>query len=381
MLLVYNSKIFKKISRTFGGTFDITQKQKRILHLDQLLENPNLWKNQTEMQKLNKEKVLLQKSIEQWQTLNSHKENLAILLETLHESSTENPDNPSHNQAQDSLFKEFHTGFQSLKSLFQDLDLKTMLAGPLDANNTYLTINAGAGGTDACDWVQMLLRMYIKWAENQNYKVTYQEMTMGEEAGIKSVTILIQGEYAYGYLKCEKGIHRLVRISPFDSNARRHTSFAAIDIYPEIDERIQIDVKQEDLRIDTYRASGAGGQHVNKTDSAVRITHQPTGTVVQCQSERSQHSNRDRAMKMLRSVLYEKELEKRQVQKAKANAEKMANEWGSQIRSYVMHPYQLVKDHRTGFETGHVNAILDGDITPFIHAFLRNQTQKQKSQT
>ena len=331
------------------------------------------------MQKLNKEKALLQKSIEQWQNLHSQMEHVEVLLEMIRESSTESSDNPSHIQAQESLFEEFHTELQSLKSLFQDLDLKTMLGEQLDPNNAYLTINAGAGGTDACDWTEMLLRMYVKWAENQNYKITYQEMTMGEEAGIKSVTVLIQGEYAYGYLKCEKGIHRLVRISPFDSNARRHTSFAAIDVHPEIDEQIQVEMKQEDLRIDTYRASGAGGQHVNKTDSAVRITHGPTGTVVQCQSERSQHSNRDRAMKMLKSVLYEKEREKREAQKAKANAEKMANEWGSQIRSYVMHPYQLVKDHRTGFEVGHVSAVLDGDLTPFIKAFLRNKTQKSQT--
>ena len=324
------------------------------------------------MQKLHQEKALLQKPIEQWQTLTSQMENLETLLEMIRES--------SQLQEQDSLFEEFHTEFQSLKSLYQDLDLQTMLGQPLDSNNAYLTINSGAGGTDASDWAEILLRMYMKWAENQKYKTTYQEITAAEEAGIKSVTVLVQGEYAYGYLKCEKGIHRLVRISPFDSNAKRHTSFAAIDVWPEMDEQIQIEIKSEDIRVDTYRASGAGGQHVNKTDSAVRITHHPTGAVVQCQSERSQHSNRDKAMKMLKSILYEKEREKKEAEKAKANAKKMANEWGSQIRSYVMHPYQMVKDHRTTLEIGNINTILNGNINPFIKAFLR-QTQKQKDNT
>ena len=332
------------------------------------------------MQKLNKEKALLQKPIEQWQTLNSQMENLEALLEMIRESS-QSTNTLSQTQEQDSLFEEFHQEFQSLRFLFQDLDLKTMLGQPLDPNNAYLTINSGAGGTDACDWSEILLRMYMKWAENQKYKTTYQEITAAEEAGIKSVTVLIQGEYAYGHLKCERGIHRLVRISPFDSNAKRHTSFAAIDVWPEVDEQVQIEIRPEDIRIDTYRASGAGGQHVNKTDSAVRITHYPIGAVVQCQSERSQHSNRDKAMKMLKSILYEKERERKEAEKAKANAEKMANEWGSQIRSYVMHPYQMVKDHRTTLEIGNINAVLNGDINPFIKAFLRNQTQKQRDKT
>ena len=332
------------------------------------------------MHKLNKEKALLQKPIEQWQTLNSQMENLETLLEMIRES-LQNTNTSTQTQEQDSLFEEFHQEFQSLKFLFQDLDLKTMLGQPLDTNNAYLTINSGAGGTDACDWAEILLRMYMKWAENQKYKTTYQEITAAEEAGIKSVTVLIQGEYAYGHLKCERGIHRLVRISPFDSNAKRHTSFAAIDVWPEVDEQVQIEIRPEDIRIDTYRASGAGGQHVNKTDSAVRITHYLTGAVVQCQSERSQHSNRDKAMKMLKSILYEKERERKEAEKAKANAEKMANEWGSQIRSYVMHPYQMVKDHRTTLEIGNINAVLNGGINPFIKAFLRNQTQKQRDNT
>lgn len=315
------------------------------------------------MQKLNKDKTLIQKPLQEWQALHTQLEDTQAFLEMLVEASQDT-------SSSDSLFKEFQSELTSLTSAFQALRLKTLLGGERDFANTYLTINAGAGGTEACDWSQMLLRMYMKWAEKKQYKVTYQDMTMGEEAGIKSVTVLVQGDYAYGNLKSEKGIHRLVRISPFDANARRHTSFAAIDVYPEVDEQIQIEIKQEDLRIDTYRASGAGGQHVNKTDSAVRITHLPTGTVVQCQSERSQHSNRDKAMKTLKSALYEKEREKKEAEKAKANAEKMANEWGSQIRSYILQPYQMVKDHRTGFETGQVHAVLDGDLDSYIHAFL-----------
>ena len=352
-----------------GGVFDIEKKQKRLIELDHLLEDPQIWKDPHNLQKLNKEKSLIQRSLDQWQALQSKSDDTQTLLEMLFESSK---DQTSASERED-LFKELQRELALLESLFQALQLKTMLGGEMDMANTYLTINAGAGGTEACDWSQMLLRMYMRWAEKKHYKVIYQDMTMGEEAGIKSVTVLIQGEYAYGKLKSEKGIHRLVRISPFDANARRHTSFAAIDVYPEVDEQIQVDIKSEDLRVDTYRASGAGGQHVNKTDSAVRITHIPTGTVVQCQSERSQRSNRDRAMKTLQAVLHEKEREKREVEKAKANAEKMANEWGSQIRSYVMQPYQMVKDHRTGFETGQVNAVLDGDLDSCINAFLRSR--------
>ena len=333
-----------------------------------MLEDPKTWQNPSAMQDLNREKSLLEKPIQEWQQLQPLIENAETLLEMIREVSTSQANQKEINE----LFKDLHLELQALESLLQKLDLKTILGEDTDRKNSYLVIHAGAGGTDACDWVSILLRMYIKWADAQGYKTTYQEMTIGEEAGIKSVTVFIQGDYAYGYLKCEKGVHRLVRISPFDSNARRHTSFAAVDVYPEIDETIHVEIKQEDLRVDTYKASGAGGQHVNKTDSAVRITHCPTGVVVQCQSERSQHSNRDRAMKMLKSVLYDKERAKRKAVKALENAEKMANEWGSQIRSYVMHPYQMVKDHRTNFEVGDVNSVLDGNITDFINAFLRS---------
>ncbi len=258
-----------------------------------------------------------------------------------------------------------------LEKVAENLELKILFDEEIDPKNAYLSIHSGAGGTEACDWVSMLSRMYQRYAESQNYKISTLERTDGEEAGIKSITFHVEGPLAYGYLKSETGVHRLVRISPFDSNARRHTSFAAVFTWPEIDENIEIEIRTEDIKVDTYRAGGAGGQHINKTDSAVRMTHTPTGIVVQCQSERSQHANRDKAMKMLRSALYEREVEARQKEKDEKNANKKSNEWGSQIRSYVMHPYQMVKDHRTGFESGQVQKIMDGDLENLIAAFLK----------
>lgn len=258
-----------------------------------------------------------------------------------------------------------------LKEIGQKLELKRVLNGELDSNSTYLSINSGAGGTEAADWAGMLMRMYIRYAEQQGYSVETMELSEGEEAGIKSVTLLIEGAYAYGYLKAESGVHRLVRISPFDSNARRHTSFASVFCWAEIDEEIKIEIRPEDIKVETYRSSGAGGQHVNKTDSAVRMYHLPSGIIVSCQTQRSQIQNRDKAMKMLKAALYEREIEARNKAKDEANATKKANEWGSQIRSYVMHPYQMVKDHRTGFETSQVHDVMDGDLTGPIMAYLR----------
>jgi len=247
-----------------------------------------------------------------------------------------------------------------------------MLRGETDANSAYLSINSGAGGTEACDWADMLFRMYTRYAQNSGFKVEILDISHGEEAGIKSATIQIQGPFAYGFLKAENGVHRLVRISPFDSNARRHTSFASVFAWPEIDDEIEIEIRTEDLRIDTYRSSGAGGQHVNKTDSAVRMTHIPTGIVVQCQNQRSQHANRDKAMKMMKAALYEREVEERNKLKDEVESTKKANEWGSQIRSYVMQPYQLVKDHRTGYETSQVQDVMNGDLDAFIKSYLRS---------
>lgn len=280
----------------------------------------------------------------------------------------------------ESTFNEGKQETFALKEIGSKLELKRVLNGELDSNSTYLSINSGAGGTEAADWAGMLMRMYIRYAEQQGYSVETLEISEGEEAGIKSVTLLIEGAYAYGYLKAESGVHRLVRISPFDSNARRHTSFASVFAWAEIDEEIKIDIRPEDIKVETFRSSGAGGQHVNKTDSAVRMYHLPTGIIVSCQTQRSQIQNRDKAMKMLKAALYEKEVEARNKAKDEANATKKANEWGSQIRSYVMHPYQMVKDHRTGFETSQVHDVMDGDLTGPIMAFLKQNMTGQSAE-
>jgi len=253
------------------------------------------------------------------------------------------------------------------------LEFQRMLGGEHDASNAIVNVHPGAGGTESQDWAEMLLRMLLRWGERRGFKVEIVEVTPGEGAGIKSATFTVEGEYAYGYLRAEAGVHRLVRISPFDANARRHTSFAAILVTPEIDENIEIEIRDEDLRVDTYRSSGAGGQHVNKTDSAVRLTHLPTGIVVACQNERSQHKNRATAMKILRSRLYELELEKQREKKEQIAGVKRDINFGSQIRSYVLHPYRMVKDHRTGVEVGNTDAVLDGDLDQFIEAELLRQ--------
>lgn len=315
------------------------------------------------MQKMNEERTLLQKIVDDWQTLHKKKEDLTLLLELILEEKDED------------TFQEFQIELKEIEKTADNLELKKMLSSELDYNNTYLSINSGAGGTEACDWAQILLRMYSRYAERHGYKTEILEMTEGEGAGIKSVTLLIQGPYAYGLLKAENGVHRLVRISPFDSNARRHTSFASVFAWAEVNDEIQINIRPEEIKIDTYRASGAGGQHVNKTDSAVRITHLPTGVVVQCQNQRSQYANRDSAMKMLKAILYERELEERSRAIKEAHDQKKSVEWGSQIRSYVLHPYQLVKDHRIDCETNLVNDVLDGDLDPFIHAYLKTQAR------
>ena len=253
------------------------------------------------------------------------------------------------------------------------LEFQKLLSGPSDRNSAILSINAGAGGTESCDWVSMLLRMYSRWAEDQKYKVEVIDILAGEEAGVKNVTLLVEGDFAYGYLKAENGVHRLVRISPFDANKRRHTSFASVEVIPEVEEDIKIEVKEQDIRVDVFRSGGKGGQGVNTTDSAVRITHLSTGLVVQCQNERSQIKNRATAMKVLKSRLFEREMNKRQEEAQKNYNQKQEIAWGSQIRSYVLHPYNMVKDHRTDYETSNANGVLDGDITDFLEAYLRGQ--------
>lgn len=270
----------------------------------------------------------------------------------------------------DAFINEAEHQIQHLIKQSDTMRLEALLSGEADPNPCFLEVHSGAGGTEAQDWALMLLRMYTRWAESRKYKITYIEESTGEEAGIKSATIKISGPMAYGWLKKESGVHRLVRISPFDSSARRHTSFASIWVYPEIDTDIEVTIEEKDLRIDTYRSSGAGGQHVNTTDSAVRITHLPTGIVVQCQNERSQHKNKATAMKILQSRLYEVELRKREEESQKTSSSKGDNGWGNQIRSYVLHPYQMVKDLRTGFETGNTGAVLDGAIDGFLESCL-----------
>lgn len=268
-------------------------------------------------------------------------------------------------EAEESIIKlDKNVGQQAIECLF---------SGEADSNNCFLEIHAGAGGTESQDWAEMLFRMYVRWAETHDFKTETIDRVDGEEAGLKSTTIKIEGANAYGWAKTESGVHRLVRISPFDSNARRHTSFASIWVYPEIDDNIEIEIEEKDLRIDTYRASGAGGQHVNKTDSAIRITHIPTNIVVQCQNDRSQHKNRAEAFKMLKSRLYELELQKREEERDKANASKTEIGWGHQIRSYVLHPYQMIKDLRTSHETSNTTAVLDGDLDGFIMATLKHK--------
>ncbi len=277
-------------------------------------------------------------------------------------------------EEESSLIPELNDQLKQLEERVAEMETQRLLSDPMDRASAFVSFSAGAGGIDSADWTQMLLRMISRYAEKKSFTVRMVDLQDNEEGGIKSATINVIGDYAYGHLRSERGIHRLVRISPYDAAARRHTSFAAIDVVPEIDEQINIEVKEEDLRIDTYRAGGHGGQHVNKTDSAVRLTHLPSGLVVQCQNERSQHKNRAQAMKVLKSRLYKRELEERRKEQQERNAEKKEISWGSQIRSYVMAPYQLVKDVRTGVERGNVSAVLDGDLEPFVRAFLLSQS-------
>ncbi len=271
----------------------------------------------------------------------------------------------------ESLASELGAEADRLDEAVDGFQLRTMLRGPDDARDALLTIHPGAGGTESQDWAEMLMRMYVRWAERRGYQVSILDLLPGEEAGIKSATIEIKGEYAYGYLKAEKGVHRLVRISPYDSQARRHTSFASVFVYPDIDDTIEVDLREEDIKMDVFRASGAGGQHVNKTSSAVRLTHIPTGTVVSCQQERSQTKNRQTAMKMLRAGIYQKKLEEQEAARAVVEATKTDNSWGNQIRSYVFQPYTMVNDHRTEMKIADVQRIMDGDLDEFIQAYLK----------
>jgi peptide chain release factor 2 len=318
---------------------------------------PDFWQNQEAAQKLLKERSTLQETLDSWKRLAGGLSDGKVFLEMAAEGDEEGRTEAEAKAAE-------------LEKFLGEMELRQMLGGEHDAGNAIVTVRPGAGGTESQDWAEMLLRMYLRWAERRGFKTETVDLQPGEGAGIKNATFTVEGAYAYGYLKAEGGVHRLVRISPFDQNARRHTSFASVFIYPEIEDEIEVDIRDEDLRVDTYRSGGAGGQHVNKTDSAVRLTHLPTGIVVACQNERSQHKNKAMAMKILRARLYELEMEKQQEKMAELAKDKKDISFGSQIRSYVLHPYQLVKDLRTGVEIGNTAAVLDGDIDRFVEAYL-----------
>jgi len=330
----------------------------RIRELDKESLRDSFWDEQEKASGILREKSRLTDAVEKWKQQKNGLEDLRILSEI----ASEEQDNNTQ--------EEIRSELEKLNAAIRADELKMMLGSEQDPLNAILSIHAGAGGTEAQDWAEMLLRMYLRWAERKGLEATIIDYLPGDEAGIKSVTCTLRGEYAYGFAKAEIGIHRLVRISPFDAGARRHTSFASVFVYPEVDDRIVIEIDEKDLRIDTYRSTGAGGQHVNKTDSAVRLTHLPTGIVVQCQNERSQHKNKAMAMKYLRSRLYEMKLREQNARLDEINKTKKDIAWGSQIRSYVLHPYRMVKDHRTNLETGNVNRVLDGDIDDFIEAYL-----------
>ena len=349
------SKLLLSLYLSLGGTFDFEEKKKRLDEINTRLQDPEVWSNQEESQKLSKEKASLEKLVDLVEGLNNSVEDLNELFEL-------SEDESEANQLKEELF--------NVEEKIADLEFRRMFSGKMDQANTYLDIQSGSGGTEAQDWAEMLLRMYLRWGENKGFKTELIEVSPGEVAGIKSATIKFEGEFAYGWLRTESGVHRLVRKSPFDSGNRRHTSFASIFVSPEVDDDIQIDLNPADIRIDTYRASGAGGQHVNKTDSAVRLTHMPSGVVVQCQTQRSQHKNKDSAMKQLRAKLFEIELKKQQQEMENLEASKADIGWGSQIRSYVLDSARI-KDLRTGVETGNCNDVLDGNLDLFIEASLK----------
>lgn len=325
------------------------------------MADPEFWNDQQKAQTVINEANCLKDYVNSYKKLNeSHEE-----LQMTHDLLKEEPDTD--------LQFELEKELKSLTKEFNEFELQLLLSEPYDKNNAILELHPGAGGTESQDWGSMLLRMYTRWGERRGFKVETLDYLPGDEAGIKSVTLLIKGHNAYGYLKAEKGVHRLVRISPFDSSGRRHTSFVSCEVMPEFNDEIDIDIRTEDIKVDTYRASGAGGQHVNTTDSAVRITHLPTNVVVTCQTERSQIKNRERAMKMLKAKLYQRRIEEQQAELDEIRGEQKEIGWGSQIRSYVFHPYSMVKDHRTNTEMGNVQAVMDGDIDTFIDAYLRSK--------
>lgn len=348
----------KKLWKTYGGRFDISRKEARLDEIAQMEALEGFWQDPDNAAKVQKEKSLLEGPVNRYKEVKELLDEFEILREYGEEGDEES--------VQEAL-----EVFSKLQNAISELEQQSLLSEEMDPNNAIVSINAGAGGTESCDWAGMLHRMLSRWAESKGFKVNVLDYQYGDSAGIKSVTFTVNGNYAYGLMKSESGIHRLVRISPFDSNARRHTSFASVFVSPEIDEDIEIEVQDKDLRIDVYRSGGAGGQSVNTTDSAVRMTHLPTGIVVTCQNERSQLQNKQTALKVLKSRLYEKALEEKRAEKAEEEANKKEIGWGSQIRSYVLHPYKMVKDHRTNCETGNAEKVLDGELDPFMKSYLQ----------
>lgn len=342
--------------------FDLANLLESKDKFEKKMAEPGFWDDQEEAQKVSKRVKQLKDRINSLNSLGNELEELEVIVELAVEEGEDSQ-----------LWEEYKENIYELETNLEKMEFKLKLSGKYDSNNAILSIHPGAGGTESQDWAEILLRMYTRWAESNGYELTTLDFLAGDEAGIKSVTILIEGDYAFGYLKGERGVHRLVRISPFDSSGRRHTSFTSVDIMPEIEDELEVEIDQNDLRIETYRASGAGGQHVNKTDSAVRITHIPTGIVVQCQNERSQHKNKKMAMTMLNSRLIElmEEAQTEKINELKGDHKDIA--WGSQIRSYVFHPYNMIKDHRTNLEEGNVKKVMDGYLDEFIEAYLVSQ--------
>ncbi len=342
----------------FGGIFDLDGQRKELAEIDKVIVKEDFWQDVDAANKVLKRKKQLESEIGKINKLIKYSDDLDTGFELLEE------------EADAELLAENMSMLKKFEIELEDVGMAMLFDGEADGADAICEINAGAGGTEAQDWAQMIMRMFTRWAETRDFTVEILDMQPGEEAGIKSATFNIRGPNAYGLLKAEAGVHRLVRISPYDSNARRHTSFASFFVYPDVADDIDIEINEKDLRVDTYRASGAGGQHVNKTSSAVRLTHLPTNIVVQCQNERSQHKNKAYAMKVLKARLYQLELDKKRKEKEKMDAEKMDIAWGSQIRSYVLQPYRMAKDHRTKIEVGNVDAVLDGNLDAFIHGFL-----------
>ncbi len=357
-------KVLDKKLKDLKNYLEIDKNEVSLKELEAKMSSSGFWKNQEEAQSTVRELKLIKATVSEYFKCMEEYNHAIELVELL----SKEPDQE--------IISEIMELSKKLEKDIDVLEFKSLMNGPGDKNNAIISIHAGAGGTESCDWASMLLRMYSMWAEENGYKVELIDMLPGEEAGVKSVVLIMSGPFAYGYLKSERGVHRLVRISPFDANKRRHTSFASVDVIAEITDEIEVDIKESELRIDTYRSSGAGGQHVNVTDSAVRITHIPTNIVVQCQNERSQHKNKAKAMKVLKARLYELKVEEKKKELEKEYSKKQKIEWGSQIRSYVMHPYSMVKDHRTNCETSNVNLVMNGGIESFIEAFLKWKAKK-----